>query len=78
MLGRFGMTIAQCLEAYEHIGQEVFTHPRPFNIRNFPLWSLQDKYDGNRLRDIFKEMVRKYEPSGLKKFPQKHPEMCRT
>ena len=79
MLGRFGMTIAECLRAYERFGNDIFKHPRTWHIRNLPpFWSTKNKYDAGRVERFFQEMVEDYEPSRLSRFPQRFPDMCRT
>ena len=81
MLGRLGMTIDECLEAFERLAHCVFRHPRMFHVRRFPPFLFpRPKYNEKLLEGIIKEIVCRYELNGHKdsKFPQQNVFGCRT
>ena len=81
MLGRLGMTVDECLGEYERLAHRVFKHPRVFQVRRPPpLIFPRPKYNKKRLEGIIKEIVHKYDLSGLRnaKFPQRNGYACRT
>ena len=80
MLGRLGMTVDDCLEAYGSLAGQVFGKPRLFHVRRPYFGIFQDKYDHIPLQNAIKEIVRKYDHTGSTTAPfrQPHKDMCRT
>jgi hypothetical protein len=56
MLGRFRMTVPDCLHEYESLGGEIFGKPRFFCQIRFGLGN-RTKYDGARLRKVFEDVT---------------------
>lgn len=58
MLGRFRMTVADCLDEYENLGQRVFGKPRLISQRNVPIvpWP---KYSARGLEKVFRDVTRR-------------------
>lgn len=79
MLGRLSMNVEECINAYEHLADRVFGHPRHFHIRK-PPWIPRDKYNHKSLEEVIKEIVRRRSPSGKSNtlFRQPNEDMCRT
>ena len=64
MLGRFRMTIPDCLYEYRRLGQEVFGKPRMISTLRFGL-GLRYKYKAARLEEVFKDVsIRRNEQPG--------------
>jgi len=68
MLGRLGMTIKQCEEAYDDISKRVFGA----KVNNWTPWNNNEKiafsdgaymYDGDKLVDAVRELVAKHLPA---------------
>lgn len=59
MIGRFRMTVLDCLEEYEKMGQKVFGYPRPLRALNTAGLVNRPKYKASKLRDVFTEVARK-------------------
>jgi hypothetical protein len=59
MLGRLGMSVKQCLEAYKRMAEQAFT---PKGNRFFRAFSLpaspRGKFSGNYLADAIKKIVK--------------------
>ena len=55
MLGRFRMTVADCLWEYERLGDRVFGRPRKLNQLAFPFTS-RTKYNAANLEKVFDEV----------------------
>jgi hypothetical protein len=58
MLGRFRMTVADCLEEYENLGRRVFGKPRRASLRHNPA-SLWNKFSARRLKKVFKDVAKR-------------------
>ncbi len=56
MLGRFRMTIPDCLFEYRRLGQEVFGKPRMISTLRFGL-GVRHKYKAARLEQVFKDVA---------------------
>lgn len=78
MLGRLRMTVEDCIQQYETLGDRVFGRPRRFHIRKAP-WILREKYNHKHLEEVMKEVVKSHDPSGKSqaKFTS-NDDMCRT
>ena len=78
MLGRLSMTVDECIEAYENLGDKVFGHPRRLHIKNvlYP----KDKYNHKNLEDVIKDIIKQRDPQGRARasFQQPNEDMCRT
>lgn len=55
MLGRFSMTIHECIEAYEDLIPKIFANPRRLNFQN--TWLPIYKYDPKALEGAIKGIV---------------------
>ena len=55
------MTIEDCLEEYENLGDVVFSHSRWLHIRS-PLWVPREKYDHKKLEKVVKDVVNRKVP----------------
>lgn len=58
MLGRFRMTVPDCIDEYKNLGQEVFGNPRIFSTLRFGLGN-RTKYKAARLEDVFQRVTAK-------------------
>ena len=79
MLGRFRMTVPDCISEYETLGQEVFGKPRFFTTLRFGVGN-KTKYRANELKKVFENVTeRRSEQSshGRVKFPSERG-LCRT
>ena len=56
MLGRFRMTVPDCLSEYRRLGQKVFGKPRMISTLKFGL-GVRHKYKAARLEKVFKEVT---------------------
>ena len=76
MLGRFSMTINECIQAYEDLIPRIFANPRRLHLKNsfmpFP------KYKATQLEDVIKNFVndRSGRPDTI--LAQPHNAMCRV
>ena len=57
MLGRLRMSVDDCIEDYETLGEKVFGHSRWFHLRS-PLFWIRDKYHHRVLEDVVQTVVR--------------------
>ena len=55
LLGRFRMTVQDCIEEYKTLGEDVFGNPRFFCTLNFGLGD-RPRYKASRLEKVFKEV----------------------
>jgi hypothetical protein len=65
MLGRLKMSVDECLEAYQTLGDSIFGHPRWRHIRQFKipfLWWPRSKYNKQKFEDVIQGFVNRYEP----------------
>ena len=78
MLSRLRMTVADCMQQYETLGDRVFGRPRRFHIRR-PPWIPKEKYNHKHLEEVMKDVVKSRDPSGTSqaKFTS-NEDMCRT
>lgn len=61
MLGRLGMTVKQCLEAYKRMAEQAFTPKGNVFSRTFSLpASPQGRFSGEHLADAVKKIVKEY------------------
>lgn len=81
LLGRFRMTVKDCMDEYENFGGEIFGKPRFFTQLNFGIIR-RTKYKGETLKRVFEDVTaRRSEP--LQKtdsritFPSKQG-LCKT
>lgn len=58
MLGRFRMTVPDCLFEYVKLGHEVFGKPRIFPNIRFGLGA-RGKYNDARLEEMFKDITKR-------------------
>jgi hypothetical protein len=58
MLGRFRMTVPDCLQEYESLGGEIFGKPRFFTQLRLGVGN-RTKYDGKKLEEVFKKVTTK-------------------
>ena len=58
MLGRFRMTVPDCVHEYRSLGQKVFGKPRFFITINFGVGN-RHKYEAARLVKVFKEVTKR-------------------
>ena len=56
MLGRFRMTVLDCLQEYENLGGKIFGKPRFFTAVHFGVIS-RTKYKGSTLKKIFEDVT---------------------
>ena len=56
MLGRFRMTVLDCLHEYKTLGGEIFGKPRIFTQLNFYIPE-RTKYKGAKLKKIFEDVT---------------------
>jgi hypothetical protein len=56
MLGRFRMTVSDCLHEYETMGHQIFGKPRVISQRNIGIvrWA---KYDAEHMKKAFQEVT---------------------
>ena len=81
MLGRFRMSVPECIKEYRTLGQKVFGKPRHLTTLNFGIIS-REKFDAEKLREVFEDVtVRRSEREDVShqrmKFPIKRG-VCRT
>jgi len=61
MLGRLRMDVRDCLQLYNHLGQEIFGRPRRMHIGGHPLkgrwWWPRSKYNRNDLEALLKREI---------------------
>lgn len=58
MLGRFRMTVPDCLSEYRTLGQEVFGKPRMISTLKFGL-GVRHKYKASRLEKVFEDVAKR-------------------
>lgn len=58
MLGRFRMTVPDCMMEYENLGDEVYSKPRFFNILRFGLID-RPKYNAANVKEVFEDVTRR-------------------
>ncbi|KAJ8110963.1 hypothetical protein OPT61_g6330 [Boeremia exigua] len=58
MLARFRMTVADCLEEYETMGQKIFGKPRWLSQRYIGVIN-RPKYDARAMEDAFKDVTKR-------------------
>ena len=58
MLGRFRMTVPDCIQEYRNLGQKVFGKPRFFTTINFGVGKMY-KYKAARLENVFKDVTKR-------------------
>ena len=58
MLGRFRMTVPDCIQEYESLGQEIFGKPRFFTAKNFAVGN-RHKYKAANLEKLFKNVIKR-------------------
>lgn len=56
MLGRFRMTVRDCLHEYESLGGEIFGKPRFFTQLRFMVGH-RTKYNGAKLKTVFENVT---------------------
>ena len=56
MLGRFRMTVQDCLDEYENLVSEIFGNPRYLNKMRLGIAG-RDKYSTKKLEKVFKNFV---------------------
>jgi len=56
MLGRFRMTVKDCLYEYEHMGQRIFGHPRRLHQLNTIVLPV-DKFSAEKMEEAFKDVA---------------------
>jgi hypothetical protein len=56
MLGRFRMTVQDCLQEYRSLGGEIFGKPRFFTQLRFGVGN-RTKYEGAKLEKVFEEVT---------------------
>lgn len=81
MLGRFRMTVPDCLHEYENLGREIFGKPRIFTQLNFFL-PHRTKYKGETLQRVVEDVTARrsellYDTLRRVTFPSKRG-LCRT
>jgi hypothetical protein len=58
MLGRFRMTVKDCLEEYRTLGDRVFGNPRKVHkMKPIPDFVGRDKFDAQDLKDVFQDFT---------------------
>ena len=58
MLGRFRMTVDDCIREYETLGGEVFGHPRLFHQASLPtFWTGRAKYKEEKIERTLKKVI---------------------
>ena len=76
MLGRFSMTVNQCIQAYEDLMPRIFANPRWLHWSNslMPIY----KYSPTQLEEVIKSFVndRSGKPDTILRQP--HSDMCRV
>lgn len=81
MLGRFRMTVLDCILEYKNLGEEIFGKPRFWTELHFPIGIHRTKYDANNLKRVFEDVTkRRIEETGQilpATFPSERY-MCRT
>lgn len=82
MLGRFRMTVPDCIDEYKKLGGSVFGKPRFFTELRFPFLTSRKKYDAEKLQRVFKEVTtrRNQQPTNetlFITFPTDH-DLCKT
>ena len=58
MLGRFRMTVPDCIAEYMRIGQHVFGKPRFFYTLRFKVGN-RYKYKSSRFEKVFQDVIRR-------------------
>ena len=58
MLGRFRMTVPDCIAEYRRVGQEVFGKPRFFSTLRFKVGN-RYKYKASRLEEVFQDVTKR-------------------
>ena len=56
MLGRFRMTVADCIHEYENLAEEVFGKPRFFTTLRFAFGD-RTKYSADRLQRVIERVT---------------------
>lgn len=81
MLGRFRMTVPDCLKEYRSLGGKIFGNPRIFTQMRFGL-GRRTKYQGEKLKKVFEDVTARRSEQGESSlsrvtFPFK-PGLCKT
>ena len=81
MLGRFRMTVPDCIAEYKNLGGEVFGKPRFFTTLRFGVVN-RTKYKAENLKRVFEDFTARRseqlsEPHGRVAFPSKRG-LCKT
>lgn len=81
MLGRFRMTVADCISEYETLAEEVFGKPRIFTTLRFAFGN-RTKYKAEYLKKVIQEVAKRRVEGGNDasqkvKFPYKRG-LCKT
>ncbi|MCJ1359612.1 MAG: hypothetical protein MMC33_009614 [Icmadophila ericetorum] len=83
LLGRFRMSVPDCIEEYMTLGDEVFGNPRTFNTLRFKIGN-RAKYDTTKLERVFQDVTERRSEKideshndSRVKFPS-NPGMCKT
>lgn len=58
MLGRFRMTVPDCLFEYQTLGHEIFGKPRMIHTLKFGL-GFRPKYRATKLEKVFKDVTKR-------------------
>lgn len=80
MLSRLRMSIDDCIQEYENLGEQIFGHPRKFSMRGPIPWN-QEKYDHRKLERVIKDVIKrrhwKEDQVADSAYPS-NPQRCRT
>jgi hypothetical protein len=71
MLGRFGMSIDDCIHQYWTLSKEIFGHCS--TIGKLSRGLLKDRYDGRRLRESVRNLAARKDTCDNKSVLMKHP-----
>ena len=58
MLGRFRMSVPDCLRRYEEMGERIFGHPRRISIKGWP----KNKFDKLNLKQCVEDITNQHMP----------------
>ncbi|KAF7865472.1 hypothetical protein EAF04_006447 [Stromatinia cepivora] len=80
MLSRLRMSIDDCIQEYENLGEKIFGQPRKLSMRGPIPWN-REKYDHRKLEEVIKDVVKrrawKKDQITDSVYPS-NPERCRT
>jgi hypothetical protein len=81
MLGRFRMTVADCIHEYETLAEDVFGKPRFFTTLRFAFGN-RTKYKAEKLQRVFERVTaerdeRANDSQRRSKFPYRR-DLCKT